>query len=238
MNDDRLLPLNMSTIMVVICFLLVNVSCSQRSLHTTSHAQKGTKSMTDSSELDATTKGERHAAYRDSTDGGLNLGNSEETNNVFQDEELVSGEDSAVKDIAPFNPGQRHWETRRMAEVVTAEAGLLDVFFEFDSWRLTDKAKRILASNAEWLKTHPDDQLTIEGHCDERGTHAYNYALGEKRATMARNYMAALGVSPSQMGIVSYGKDNPSCTILTEACFNQNRRAHLVLGISVAANMP
>ena len=236
---------NTKTIMVIGCVLMMTVACSHRSIHGTSRAHKPAKASTISSDpeifsqqhgSEAFTRKESLANINDQDDGMENLDNQAGSTNDGLREEPLIDEDESVKEVFSSDSGQQYWEQRRKAELLTAQAGLQDIFFAFDSWRLTERAKRILAANSEWLNAHPEAQVTIEGHCDERGTHAYNYALGEKRATMARNYLAALGVSPTQMATVSYGKDNPSCQNLTEACFEQNRRAHLVLGVNVASN--
>jgi outer membrane protein OmpA-like peptidoglycan-associated protein len=117
-----------------------------------------------------------------------------------------------------------YWLNRTRAEQFTAQSGLEDVHFDFNSIQLSERAKTILMANAEWLKAHPDAAVTIEGHCDERGTSSYNYVLG-----------ASLGVSNERLQIMSFGKDNPACWDSTEPCYQKNRRAHLVLGISVAS---
>ncbi|WP_447974061.1 peptidoglycan-associated lipoprotein Pal [Nitrospira sp. Kam-Ns4a] len=111
----------------------------------------------------------------------------------------------------------------------TALAGLQDVFFAFDSWTVTEAGKQALAEDAAWLKGNPRQRVVIEGHCDERGTLAYNMVLGEKRAAAARNYLMELGVKAEQMKTVSYGKERPFCKEHNEACYQQNRRAHVVL---------
>ena len=128
-----------------------------------------------------------------------------------------------------------YWLNRTRAEQFTAQSGLEDVHFDFNSIQLDERAKAILMANAEWLKAHPDAAVTIEGHCDERGTSSYNYVLGEKRASRTKNYLASLGVSDERLQIMSFGKDNPACWDPTEPCYQKNRRAHLVLGITVAS---
>lgn len=128
-----------------------------------------------------------------------------------------------------------YWLNRTRAEQFTAQSGLEDVHFNFDSIQLSEQAKTILIANAEWLKAHPDAAVTIEGHCDDRGTSSYNYVLGEKRAVRTKNYLTSLGVPSERLQIMSFGKDNPACREATETCYQKNRRAHLVLGISVAS---
>jgi peptidoglycan-associated lipoprotein len=104
-----------------------------------------------------------------------------------------------------------------------------DVFFAFDRYNLTDESKGILEGNAAELKRDADASITIEGHCDERGTISYNLALGEKRAIAARDYLVSLGVSGSRVNVVSYGKERPFDTGHTEAAWAKNRRAHFVV---------
>lgn len=133
-----------------------------------------------------------------------------------------------VAKVAPTDAGTRVEEMRK-EELSTATAGLKDVFFGFDSFTITEEAKEALAHNAEWLKTNQGKTLVIEGHCDERGTQAYNLVLGEKRARAVRNYLVELGVNASRLTVVSFGKERPFCKERDEACYHQNRRGHLVL---------
>lgn len=106
---------------------------------------------------------------------------------------------------------------------------LNDVFFAFDKYNLTSESKSILERNANELKRVPDVAVTIEGHCDERGTKSYNLALGEKRANAAKDYLVALGVNGSRITTVSYGKERPFDLGHNEAAWAKNRRAHMVL---------
>ena len=117
--------------------------------------------------------------------------------------------------------------TRRQLEEL--QAGLNDIFFDFDRWTLSEGSKAALSHNAEWLKGNPGHKVAIEGHCDERGTQGYNLVLGEKRAKAARNYMIELGVAANRLTVVSYGKERPFCKSHEETCYQQNRRAHLVV---------
>jgi len=106
---------------------------------------------------------------------------------------------------------------------------LKDAYFDYDQSDLRDDARSALSGNAEWLKRFPSIQVLIEGHCDERGTSAYNLALGDRRANAARDYLDSLGVAASRIRTVSYGKERPSCTEASEDCYQQNRRAHFVI---------
>jgi peptidoglycan-associated lipoprotein len=114
-------------------------------------------------------------------------------------------------------------------ELATASAGLEDVFFQFDSWSLTAEAKESLERDLGWLTTAPSSLLVIEGHADQRGTQAYNMVLGKKRAMAIRDYLSQLGVDPSRLSVISFGKDKPFCQDPTEVCYQLNRRGHLLV---------
>lgn len=106
---------------------------------------------------------------------------------------------------------------------------LQDAYFDYDQSDLRDDARTALSANAEWLKRYPSIQLLVEGHADERGTSAYNLALGDRRANAARDYLTSLGVAATRVRTVSYGKERPFCTEGSEDCWQQNRRAHFVI---------
>jgi peptidoglycan-associated lipoprotein len=104
-------------------------------------------------------------------------------------------------------------------------AGSDRVFFDFDSYALDAEDRDTLQRHASWLARYPDVAVTIEGHCDERGTREYNMALGERRANTAKNFLAASGVSTARITIVSYGKERPQALASDEAAWALNRRA-------------
>lgn len=106
---------------------------------------------------------------------------------------------------------------------------LSDVFFEFDKSKLTDEAKQALTENARQLKEGGMMAIVIEGHCDERGTNAYNLALGEKRANAAKEYLASLGIDAARIQTISYGEERPFDPGHDEAAWVKNRRAHFVV---------
>jgi peptidoglycan-associated lipoprotein len=125
---------------------------------------------------------------------------------------------------------QRQLEEMRAEQAATAAAGLRDVFFAYDSWMITEEGRQVLTRDAEWLRAHGLAQMKVEGHCDERGSSAYNLVLGEKRAKAVRNYLMELGVKGNRLTIVSYGKERPFCHDRSESCYQQNRRGHLLIG--------
>lgn len=112
----------------------------------------------------------------------------------------------------------------QVEEVRVAE--LSDMYFDFDQYAIRGEARSVLEANAGLLKSQPDQAILIEGHCDERGTGAYNLVLGERRAQAAKRYLEKLGVVPSRIQITSYGKERPFCREHSEACWQSNRRAH------------
>ena len=105
---------------------------------------------------------------------------------------------------------------------------LHDIYFEYDSFDLSESARQTLQENATWLKDHPTARVEVEGHCDDRGTVEYNLALGAKRAAAAKNYLVALGIGRERMTTISYGEELPICQEETEECWSRNRRAHFV----------
>ncbi|MFO7303457.1 MAG: peptidoglycan-associated lipoprotein Pal [Acidobacteriota bacterium] len=122
------------------------------------------------------------------------------------------------------------WDTMSIDEINSSpDSPLKPVFFGYDSDELDEEAQRVLAANAEVLRRYPTWVVTIEGHCDERGTPEYNLALGDRRAMAARTYLISLGISPQRLRTVSYGKEFPFDPGHNEAAWAKNRRAHFML---------
>jgi len=113
-------------------------------------------------------------------------------------------------------------------------AKIEDAYFDYDQHTLRpDAVKTLLADSIELrdiLKDYPDYQLTIEGHCDERGSAEYNLALGDERARAAKEYLAQIGIPSNQLSVKSYGKEKPVCEDHDENCWQKNRRIHIVAG--------
>lgn len=97
--------------------------------------------------------------------------------------------------------------------------------FDYDKSNIRADAAAALKKQAAWMQSYPKATLTIEGHCDERGTREYNIALGEKRANAAKEFLVSLGVDGSRLSTISYGKERPTCTSSDETCWQANRRA-------------
>jgi peptidoglycan-associated lipoprotein len=126
-------------------------------------------------------------------------------------------------------------EQLRAQELAEREADLRDRFvnqnihFEFDKSRLLPEAKEILKEKAEWLSINRSATVTIEGHCDERGTNEYNLALGDRRAESAKSFLVDLGISASRLTTVTYGEERPLDPGHNEEAWTKNRRAHFVI---------
>jgi len=131
--------------------------------------------------------------------------------------------ETPVEDVTESTVGESDVDARDMAMPV-----LEDIFFTFDKHDLSSGAKSRLADNARQLKDS-DMTITIEGHCDERGTNSYNLALGERRANVARDYLRSLGIPRSRIKTVSYGEERPFERGATENAWAKNRRAHFVV---------
>jgi peptidoglycan-associated lipoprotein len=114
-------------------------------------------------------------------------------------------------------------------EYLRSQGMLGDVYYAYDSADLSEEARQRLAANARFFNEHPVFEALIEGHCDDRGTPEYNLALGERRASSARSYLASLGVDGSRLRTITYGEERPVCTEQEESCWSQNRRAHFLV---------
>lgn len=104
-----------------------------------------------------------------------------------------------------------------------------DAFFDYDRYEIRDDARQPLLDDARALKERPNIRISIEGHCDERGSEAYNLALGDKRANAAKDFLVAQGIDPARIDTISYGEEKPFAPGHDESSWKQNRRAHLVM---------
>jgi peptidoglycan-associated lipoprotein len=104
-----------------------------------------------------------------------------------------------------------------------------DIYFDFDSIRLTPQAQEKLTEKGKWLRENPTAPVIIEGHCDNRGTNEYNLALGEGRAQSAKAFLMDLGIDTSRLNTISYGEERPIDPQQTERAWEKNRRAHFVI---------
>ena len=112
---------------------------------------------------------------------------------------------------------------------MNAEHPLGDVFFDLDESTIRDDAKSLLQRNADWMKRWGTTAITVEGHCDSRGSSEYNLALGTRRANAVKDYLVSLGVPAGRVTVISKGKEQPFCTTDEESCWQQNRRGHFIV---------
>ena len=142
---------------------------------------------------------------------------SEESMGSMDQESMESMADEPMEQVGPVPGSDEDFYSRGDR-----------VFFDLDKFSLGPTARRVLQRQAEWLKTYANVSITVEGHCDERGTREYNLALGERRATAAKKYLVSLGVDGSRISTISYGKERPEALGSNETAWSQNRR-----GVSV-----
>ncbi len=143
-----------------------------------------------------------------------------------------AGDDAAAKAKAEAERlAAEKAEKERLAKLAAARKSFEneDVHFDYDSSELTAAAKTLLKDKAAWMKDNAAAAVTVEGHCDERGTTEYNLALGERRATAVKAYLVDLGIAAARMNTISYGEEKPIDTGKTELAYSMNRRAHFVV---------
>jgi peptidoglycan-associated lipoprotein len=118
---------------------------------------------------------------------------------------------------------------RKTLDQLNSERPLSDVFFDLDESVVRDDARMSLQKNADWLKRWTTIKISLEGHCDSRGSSEYNLGLGERRATAVRDYLVSLGITGDRVVAVSKGKEQPFCNDENESCWSQNRRGHFII---------
>lgn len=157
---------------------------------------------------------------------------------TIEDQAKVEAAAKAQAQAEAQRIAQQKLDDQMMSEKALTEAKIMaakkrfenqDIHFEYDSSELSSMAKTVLKEKAAWLKENYSAGITIEGHCDERGTTEYNLALGEQRAGTARTYLVNLGVSASRLNTISYGEEQPKDSSSTEKAFMENRRAHFAI---------
>ncbi|MGH9710640.1 MAG: peptidoglycan-associated lipoprotein Pal, partial [Candidatus Acidiferrales bacterium] len=106
---------------------------------------------------------------------------------------------------------------------------ITDAYFDYNKSDVRDDARAALQKDAEFLRSYPQVSVTIEGHCDERGSEEYNLGLGQRRADAAKQYLVSLGISADRIKTMSWGKEHQFCAEHNEECWQQNRRGHFVM---------
>lgn len=113
-------------------------------------------------------------------------------------------------------------------DLLGPEGGRQDIFFDYDDYSIASTELDTISNDAHFMKEHPDMHIVVEGHCDEHGSVEYNLALGDNRANEVKSALVKAGVSADRIATISYGKEKPFCMDSTDACWKQNRRAHIV----------
>ena len=131
--------------------------------------------------------------------------------------------------IVPPEPLKDDGLTSKSLDDLNRDSPLKPLFYELDSSEVSASGQQVLQANAAVLKRYPTWQITIEGHCDERGTAEYNLALGERRALAAKTYLVSLGIPADKVRTVSYGKEFPFDAGHDDSAWAKNRRAHFVI---------
>ncbi len=243
----RIRVATMGLTMVVGMLLVIQAGCSKKSIQSGGDAQSTERGMAKSggpapAPLPSTGALDAPSATfpdlslsskpEDPETGGLR-GFDSVSGGKAPSEERLGGGGTMLAKVEPSESTARQIEEIRREQAkeqaASAEAGLRDVFFGYDSWTITEDGRQSLTQDAQWIKANGAALVKIEGHCDERGTLAYNLVLGEKRAKAVRNYLVELGVGANRLSVVSYGKERPFCNERNESCYQQNRRGHVVV---------
>jgi peptidoglycan-associated lipoprotein len=211
------------SVLVMSMVLIALPGCSKKSVQSGGDSQS-TKGMSQGGEADSSKSGVGSFPDTGVQSGGGGLRGLDKN----PSEERVGGGTMLAK-VDPSGNAGRQMDEIRAEQAASAAAGMRDVLFGYDTWTISEDGRQALSRDAEWMKSNPSALVKVEGHCDERGTVAYNLVLGEKRAKAARNYLVELGVGANRLSVVSYGKERPSCNEHAESCYQQNRRGHLVV---------
>jgi peptidoglycan-associated lipoprotein len=119
-------------------------------------------------------------------------------------------------------------QQQKKPKAAKATEGLQRIHFDLDKSNIKAEYEPVLKANAAWMQANSGSKVTVEGHCDERGSVEYNIALGDRRANSAKSYMTKLGIPDNRLSTISYGKERPLCTEHNEGCWWQNRRDEFV----------
>lgn len=195
------------SMLVIIPGLLFTTSCAKKIIKSEPTAEEGTMGA-----VEETADGDTGLAAQDEAARKLEIQAEEDLKQTQMAEQAAREEEEKIAEIAA-------------AQVFTNE----DVYFDFDSSALEDAAKDLLSQKAEWLRMNPDASVIIEGHCDERGTNAYNIALGDRRAESTNAFLLDLGIDGNQLSTISYGEERQVETGKSENAWAKNRRAHFVV---------
>ncbi len=195
------------SMLVIIPGLLFTTSCAKKIIKSEPTAEEGTMgAVEETADVDTGLAAQDEAARKLEIQAEEDLKQTQMAEQAARDEEEKRAEIAAVQMF--------------MNE---------DVYFDFDSSAIEDAAKELLSRKAEWLRMNPDASVIIEGHCDERGTNAYNIALGDRRAESAKAFLLDLGIDGNLLSTISYGEERQVDTGTNEGAWAKNRRVHFMV---------
>jgi len=203
------------SLLVIVPGLLFTVSCAKKVVQSEPTAEEATT---------AAATVEEPAATDDADLASQEQAAQEEASRQW---EMQAEEDLRQTQMAEQAAKEEDMERAKMAAMQMFMNE--DVYFDFDSSALAEMGKDVLARKAEFLRMAQDASVIIEGHCDERGTSAYNIALGDRRAESAKAFLLDLGIDANQLTTISYGEERPVDTGMKEESWAKNRRAHFVV---------
>lgn len=149
---------------------------------------------------------------------------------ITQPENQQDVSESAVTTEKVTEQKMENVESQDMSETAAGKEGMFaDVLFDYDKYDVRDTYKPVLKEIAAWMSKNPNARLSVEGHCDDRGTNEYNLALGDRRAKAVKDFLVSLGVVSAKIDTLSYGEEKPSCTEQAEKCWTKNRRARFIV---------
>ena len=189
-------------LVMVIALLMLGASCQKQKI--------ASQPTTTTAEEEAQRKAEEEARQRE-----------------LEKQKAIEEETLEAESVKEAGLSEEMEAERRMTERAVFENE--DIQFEFDSIRLSSEAQEILRKKAQWLRANPKATVTIEGHCDNRGTNEYNLALGDRRAHSARVFLIDLGIVEERLQTISFGEERPIDAAETEEKKKKNRRAHFVI---------
>jgi peptidoglycan-associated lipoprotein len=136
---------------------------------------------------------------------------------------------AATPPATPRAPTEEEVFSRKSLDQLNAEKPMGDAFFDYDKAEIRPESRAVLQKNADFMKKWASVVVSVEGHCDVRGSSEYNLALGSRRANAVKDYLLGLGVAANRVTVLSKGKEQPFCTEESEACWQQNRRGHFIV---------
>jgi len=207
------------SLLVIVPGLLFSVSCAKKVVQSEPTAEEEAPAATE-----AASTTEEPAGPSDADLAAQEKMAQEEAARQW---EMQAEEDLRQTQMAEQAAKEEEMERAKMAAMQMFMSE--DVYFDFDSSALTNMARNVLSRKAEYLRINPDASVIIEGHCDERGTNAYNIALGDRRAESAKAYLIDLGIDPMQLSTISYGEERPVDLGHNEEAWAKNRRAHFII---------